>query len=105
MTLEDNFPHTTVALAHAYAVGGRKPEAEKILRDLERSPKAAASPYTMTTVYAGLGENERAFQSLEKACSEKSFDVGQLTSDPLLDSLRSDAPFQGLLRRLRLNQN
>jgi TolB-like protein/DNA-binding winged helix-turn-helix (wHTH) protein/Tfp pilus assembly protein PilF len=101
----DDFPHTELALAHAWAALGNKAEAQKILRDLERNPKAAASNYTMATLYAGLGENERALQSLEKACSEKSFEVDWLTSDLLLDGLRSDPRFQDLLRRLGLTQS
>lgn len=101
----DGDPHTTVALAHAYASLGRKADAEKMLRDLERNPKASASAYTMATIYAGLGENDKALQWLEKACSEKSFDVDRLTSDLLLDNLRSDARFQSLLGHLGLNQN
>jgi tetratricopeptide (TPR) repeat protein len=101
----DDFLRTTVALAHAYAALGRKAEAEKILRVLERNPKAAASAYTMATIYVGLGENDKALQSLEKASSEKSFAVDRLTSDLSLDSLRSDPRFQDLLRRLGMNQN
>jgi TolB-like protein/DNA-binding winged helix-turn-helix (wHTH) protein/Flp pilus assembly protein TadD len=101
----DDSLQTTVALAHANTALGRKAEAEKILRDLERNPKAAASPYTMATIYAGLGENDKALQSLEKAASEKSFSVDRLTSDLSLDSLRSDPRFQDLLRHLGLNQN
>ena len=58
----------------------------------------------MATIYAGLGEKDKALASLEKACSEKSFEVALLTSDLLLDSLRSDPRFQDLLRRFGLNQ-
>jgi tetratricopeptide (TPR) repeat protein len=101
----DDSLHTTVALAHAYAALGKKAEAEKIFRDLERNPRAAASAYTMATIYAGLGENDKALQSLEMACAEKSFPVTRLTSDLALDSLRSDPRFQDLLRRFGLNQN
>src|SRR5208283_3459946 len=72
-----------VALAHAYSAVGRKPEAEKILRDLEQKSKGtSASPYTMATIYANLGENDKAFAFLEKAYSEKSFDISwSLKSD------------------------
>jgi tetratricopeptide (TPR) repeat protein len=96
---------TAVALAHAYAALGRTIESEKILRDLERNPKAAASAYTMATIYAGLGENDKALQSLEKASAEKSFAVDRLTSDWALDGLRSDTRFQNLLHRSGLSQN
>jgi len=93
-----------VALAHAYSALGKKAEAEKILRDLERKSKGtSASPYTMATIYAGLGENDKAFEFLEKAYSEKSLDISwSLKSDLLLDSLRPDPRFQNLLRGMGL---
>jgi len=95
---------SAVALAHAYSAAGKKAEAEKILRDLERKAKhTAASPYTMATIYAGLGENDKAFEFLEKAYSEKSLDIpSSLKADFLLDSLRPDPRFQTILRRLGL---
>jgi TolB-like protein/DNA-binding winged helix-turn-helix (wHTH) protein len=94
-----------VALAHAFRAIGKKAEAEKILRDLERkAKKSSASPYTMATVYAGLDENEKAFEFLEKAYSEKSLGLaGSIKSDMLLDGLRSDPRFRDLLRRIDLN--
>jgi adenylate cyclase len=96
---------SAVGLAHAFRAIGKKAEAEKILRDLERNArKSSASPYTMATIYAGLDENEKAFEFLEKAYSEKSLElVWSIKSDLLLDSLRSDPRFQDLLRRIGLN--
>jgi TolB-like protein/DNA-binding winged helix-turn-helix (wHTH) protein/Tfp pilus assembly protein PilF len=96
-------PEPTVALAHAYAAVGKESEAEKILRDLESNSKATASPYTLATIYASLGENDKALESLEKARSEKSFQILSLESDLLLDTLRPDPRFQDLLRRMSLN--
>jgi tetratricopeptide (TPR) repeat protein len=96
---------SAVALAHALRAIGKKTEAEKILRDLERKAKgSSASPYTLATIYAGLGENEKAFEFLEKAYSEKSLDlVRSIKSDMVLDGLRPDPRFQDLLRRVGLN--
>ncbi len=93
-----------VALAHAYSAAGKKPEAEKILHDLERKLKGTSpSPYTMATISAGLGENDKAFEFLEKAYSQKSFGLSNsLKSDLLLDNLRPDPRFQSLLRRMSL---
>jgi TolB-like protein/DNA-binding winged helix-turn-helix (wHTH) protein/Flp pilus assembly protein TadD len=93
-----------VALAHAYSAVGRKAEAEKILRGLERKSKeTSASPYTMATIYVGLGENDKAFEFLEKAYSQKSLGLSwSLKSDSLLDSLRPDPRFQSLLRGMAL---
>lgn len=95
-------PRPRVALAHAWAATGEKGKAGKMLHDLEHNQKAMASLYTMATIYAGLGENDRALDSLKKACLEKSLDAGRIRSDFLLDSLRSDPRFQDLLRHIGL---
>jgi tetratricopeptide (TPR) repeat protein len=97
-TSDDTRP--AVALAHAWAAAGEKGKAENMLRHLEHNAKAMASPYTMATIYAGLGENDRALDSLKKACLEKSLGAGSIRSDFLLDSLRSDPRFQDLLRQI-----
>ena len=95
---------STVALAHAYTAIGKKAEAEMILRDLERKLQGtSASPYTMATIYAGLGQNDKAFDFLERAYSAKSLDVTSLKSGLVLDSLHRDPRFQNLLGRIGLN--
>ena len=102
--ISDGDQGPTVALAHAYSAEGKKAEAEKILRVLERKSKAtSASPYRLATLYAGLGENDKAFEFLEKAYSEKSLDMTwSIQSDFLLDGLRPDPRFQSLLLRMGL---
>lgn len=98
-------PKGAVALAHAYSSVGKKAEADKVLRDLERKLRGSAdSPYTMATIYAGLGENDKAFEFLEKAYSERSLDMSiSPNSDLLLDRLRPDPRFQNLLQRMGLS--
>jgi len=90
------------ALGHAYAVSGRKAEAQKILREMQQKSKNTyVSPYLVATVYAGLGEKDRAFQFLEKAYLEKSLDIPwALKADLRLNNLRSDPRFQDLVRRI-----
>jgi TolB-like protein/DNA-binding winged helix-turn-helix (wHTH) protein/Tfp pilus assembly protein PilF len=102
--ISSGFDLAAVALAHADSALGKKAEAEKILRDLEHKEKeTSASPYTMATVYALLGENDKALEFLEKACSGKSLDITvALQTDFALDGLRSDPRFQSLLRRIDL---
>jgi len=97
---------SAVALAQAYSAVGKKAEAEKILRDLERKLKGTAdSSYGMATIYAGLGQKDKAFEFLEKAYAEKSLNLPvSLEADLVLDSLRSDPRFQSLLRRMNLNK-
>ena len=92
----------TAALAHAYAVIGKKGEAQKILRDLQQKSKTAyVSPYFLATIYAGLGEKDKAFEFLEKAYRERSLEISwHLKADLRVDSLRSDPRFQKLLQRI-----
>ena len=93
------------SLAHAYAATGKRGEAEKILRDLQRQSKTTyVSPYLIATVFAGLGQNDQAFEYLNKAYDDHSLDLSwQIKADLRLDSLRSDSRFQDLLRRIGLN--
>lgn len=91
------------SLGHAYAVSGDRADAERILRDIEeRSKSGNASPYFAGTVYAGLGQKDKAMQLIEQACREKSVDVAWLKFDVRTDNLRSDPRFQKLLSRVGL---
>jgi TolB-like protein/Flp pilus assembly protein TadD len=89
------------SLAHGYAVLGKKAEAQKILRDLEqRSANVYVSPYLLATIYAGLGEKDRAFEFLEKAFEERNLDMSfHWNADLRIDNLRSDPRFAVLTRR------
>jgi hypothetical protein len=94
-----------ISLAHPYLAVGKRTEGENILRDLERESKSMyVSPYMNATIYAGLGQKERAFEFLEKAYLERALDLSWfLKADPRTDSLRSDSGFQGLLHRVGLS--
>lgn len=94
------------ALAHAYAMTGRKTEAKKILAEWQRhSQTSYISPYMIATVYASLGEKNKAFEYLEKAYEEKSSDLPYfLKADLRVDNLRSDPRFQDLMRRMNFPQ-
>jgi len=63
---------------------------------LLQSKKNYVSTYMIGTLYAGLGENTKAFQFLEKAYQERSPDLPYfLKADLRIDSSHSDARFQG----------
>jgi len=106
LEMSDGDPDPTAALAHAYAVTGRRAEAEKILHELERRSKSVyVSPYIIATIYAGLGDKDRAFGFLEKAYQERCWDIAWfLKADLRIDNLRSDPRFQALLQRVGLPQ-
>ena len=94
------------ALAHAYALTGKRAEAEKMLGDLERKSKDGyVSSYMIATIYAGLGNKEKTLEFLEKAYQERSLDIAwYFKSDQRIDNLRSDPRFQAIWRRVGLPQ-
>jgi eukaryotic-like serine/threonine-protein kinase len=96
----------TAGLAHAYAVSDQRASAEKILRELlQKSKTSYVSPYMIGTIYAGLGDKNKAFEFLERAYQVRSPDIPYfLKADLRIDNLRSDPRFQDLLRRVGLPQ-
>src|SRR5260370_6189554 len=96
----------TASLAHAFAVIGRRAEAQKILHDSQRKSKSGyVSPYVIATLYAGLGDKDRAFEFLEKAYQQRSLDISShLKADLRIDNLRSDPRFHLLLQRVGFPQ-
>lgn len=89
-------------LGHAYAVSGRKPEARRILAELDQQKRRYVSPYTIATIYAGLGEKDQAFKWLEKAFDDRDIWLMNLKVDPVLNNLRLDKRFTDLLKRMGL---
>ena len=97
-------PDSIAELAHAYAVSGRRREALQLLSELtEMSKRRFVSPWALALVYAGLGDKDRAFQSLEKAADGRSADLREnLKTDQRMAPLRSDPRYRELLRRMGL---
>ena len=89
-------------LGHAYAASGRKAEAERVLADLGQQKQRYVSPYTVATIYAGLGEKDQAFRWLETAFDDRDIWLMNLKVDPLFKPIRSDERFANLLQRTGL---
>lgn len=98
-------PRVVASLGHAYAMIGSRAEAERILHTIEeKSRSGKASPYLAATIYAGLGEKDKAMDMIEKAYREKSLDVAWiLKPDVRTANLRSDPRFRSLLTRVGLS--
>jgi len=96
----------TAGLAYAYATLGKRAEAARMLSELQQQSKVTyVSPYMIAVMYAGLGENNKAFEFLEKAYQERSPDVAYfLRADLRMDSLRPDPRFQDLMHRMNFPQ-
>lgn len=103
VAIEPVIAEPLVGLGRAYAVSGRKDEAQKVLAELnDRSKHPYVSSYLMAEFYAGLGDKEKAFASLEKAYTDRSWYLTHLRLDPELEPLRSDPRFADLIRRVGL---
>jgi DNA-binding winged helix-turn-helix (wHTH) protein/Tfp pilus assembly protein PilF len=82
------------------AVAGQTAEAKKILKKLLLMP--AADPYDIATIYAGLNENEKAIEYLEKAINAKSLSVCGMKTDPRFEFLQKEKKLDRLLGLIRL---
>jgi serine/threonine protein kinase/tetratricopeptide (TPR) repeat protein len=104
LELSEGDSNELAALANAYAVSHRESEAGKLLEQLkERSRQTYVQPSLMATIYLGLGQKDQAFDWLQKAYEDRSAGLVYLKIDPAFDSIRSDARFIDLLRRVGLS--
>lgn len=91
------------ALGYAYAVAGQRGEALAILKELEqRYANSEASGQDVAAVYIALGDNDRAFEWLEKDFQAHSGVLAHIRWEPYFNSIRTDARYAGLLRRMGL---
>jgi TolB-like protein/DNA-binding winged helix-turn-helix (wHTH) protein/Flp pilus assembly protein TadD len=87
------------ALAHAYAVSGRKQDAIKMAEDLATDPsRLSSTDANIALIYVGLEDRDQAMIWLEKAYQTR-FNPSILLR-PGFDPLRPEVQFQDLLRRI-----
>jgi TolB-like protein/DNA-binding winged helix-turn-helix (wHTH) protein/Tfp pilus assembly protein PilF len=101
--LSDGSPKMSAALAHAYALSGHRQDAKRVLSTMEETAKTKyVSPYSLATVYAGLGDKRRALDLLEKAVTEHSSDLMYLdhSACPCFNSLRDDPRFLKIIEEV-----
>jgi tetratricopeptide (TPR) repeat protein len=96
-------PLGIAALAHAYALSGKRAEAQKLLAELqELSKQRFVSPASVALIYVALGDKDQAFTWLEKAEKERDGILVRLKVDSRYDSLRSDPRFADLAKHVGL---
>ena len=90
-------------LAYAYAVAGKRSEAQRLLAELEgRSRREYVPTLPFAIVYMGLGEDGRAFDWLERGVAEHNPDLAESIFYPRFDPLRSHPRYAPLLQALGL---
>ena len=103
--ISPNSPLMLAGLGHAFGVAKKTAEARAILNQLmELSKKQYVAPFYVALVYAGLGENEKAMEWLEKAYQDRSNGLVFIKVDPELDTLRAIPRFRELQSRMQLSE-
>jgi len=93
----------SAALTQTLAMADRRNQAIQILDDLTKlTTEKYIAPYFFAGIHAGLGEDDRAIEYLEKSYEEHSHWLIYLHIDPGMDSLRTNPRFQDLLQRVGL---
>src|SRR5262249_34875714 len=91
----------SVLLALAFARGDSRDKARIIYDRLRQyALNNYFPPFYLALIAANLGENEQAYDWLDKAYQERSGWMPWLTQEPLLDGLRQDARFSEIRRRV-----
>jgi TolB-like protein/Flp pilus assembly protein TadD len=90
-------------LGYAYALSGKREEAEQVLADLEEIAREKyVSAYYFAIIYLGLGKHDQTFSWLERAFDERAGFLAFIKVEPMFDGVRSDPRFTDLLRRMGL---
>ena len=90
----------------AFGRSGKRTEAQEIIRELlQNRDKTYVRPIGIAEVYASLGDRAHALQWLETAVQEHDDWITWSAIEASLDSLRSDAAFHEILRKVGLPVN
>ena len=90
-------------LGNAYAVSGRKQEAQSTIDELKRvRGQQYISAVNVALVYAGLGDKDQHSSGWRRVTRRRAFQIQFLKVEPRWDSLRDDPRFQDLIRRIGL---
>jgi TolB-like protein/Tfp pilus assembly protein PilF len=94
-------PATIAWMAHAVAAAGDISRARELLARLETmSRERYVSRYHWALAWAGVGDVEKAFETLACACEERDPALMMLNTDPRFAALRSDPRYAALGQRL-----
>ncbi len=88
-------------LVLAYHALGRKRESDATLADFAAKYQSDAA-FQLAEMHAFRGENDRAFEWLERAYSQRDSGLAQLKGDPLLKPLEKDARYAEFLTKIHL---
>ncbi len=90
----------TASLGFAYGMAGKQAEARAIINQLDAlSKRRYVSPLYFAIVYAGLKNNDKAIEYLNKAFDARHPGLVLIRIEPMFDGLRGDGRFKELIKR------
>jgi eukaryotic-like serine/threonine-protein kinase len=90
----------SASLGFAYGMAGKQAEARAILDQVESlSKRRYVSPLYFAIIYAGLKDNDKAMEYLNKAFEARHPGLVLIRIEPMFDGLRSDERFMQLTKR------
>jgi serine/threonine-protein kinase len=90
----------SASLGFAYGMAGKQAEARAIISQLDAlSKKRYVSPLYFAIVYAGLKDNDKAIEYLNKAFDARHPGLVLIRIEPMFDGLRGDERFKTLIKR------
>jgi TolB-like protein/Tfp pilus assembly protein PilF len=96
---------TLADLSRAYAIAGRKKEAANLYARLKtEAARQPVLPTLLAEASAALGHTDEAFSELDRAYQERSWQMILLKVEPVWDTIRGDARFSELLRKMNLDR-
>lgn len=88
-------------LAGAYAMAGKKAEAEEILQELQKKSRTQyVSEYDWATLYAGFRDKEKTQKALEQAYAERNPRLVNLAVHPQFAFLKGEPRFERLRKEI-----
>lgn len=103
--LSDGLAEIKAGLGHAYGIAGRIKEAQAIMDEfIALARQYYIPPVQMAFVAFGLGNTDMAFQLLERAFKERSWELVFIATEPWFDPLHDDPRFMDLIKRIGLPQ-
>jgi serine/threonine-protein kinase len=86
-----------------YVLAGRRADARRLVEELEqRAKREYVSPAARGLTWVALGEKDRGYALLAKACAEVDWRLFYAKVDPLLDTLRGEPRFHEVLKCMHL---
>ncbi len=90
-------------LIHAYARGGRRNDALRLLNEMKEQRRTSYVPAgAFVNAYAGLGDREQTIYWLQRAYEEQSNIMQYIGVHPHFDFIRDDPRFKDLEQRVGL---